>query len=147
MIDDLKQDEIIRVLSDQIIKEEVVASEGRKELEQMIELINNTKYGNLGCFNAFIAGFISQEVIKGITNKYMPTNQFVYFDCLEIIKDVESVKNVKVKKDRLDGLRLCLGEELVKTIQDTRLFMVGSGAIGCELLKNYAMMSLGTGNQ
>jgi len=23
--------------------------------------------------------------------------------------------------------------------------MVGSGAIGCELLKNYAMMSLGTG--
>lgn len=24
--------------------------------------------------------------------------------------------------------------------------MVGSGAIGCELLKNYAMLSLGTGN-
>ncbi len=52
---------------------------------------------------------------------------------------------MKKKKDRLDGLRLCLGEELVSKIQDTRLFMVGSGAIGCELLKNYAMLSLASG--
>ena len=27
----------------------------------------------------------------------------------------------------------------------TRLFMVGAGAIGCELLKNYAMLGVGTG--
>lgn len=27
----------------------------------------------------------------------------------------------------------------------TNLFMIGCGAIGCELLKNYAMISLGSG--
>lgn len=27
------------------------------------------------------------------------------------------------------------------------MFMIGSGAIGCELLKNYAMLELGTGKE
>ena len=29
----------------------------------------------------------------------------------------------------------------------TNLFMVGAGAIGCELLKNYAMLGVGTGKK
>ena len=37
-----------------------------------------------------------------------------------------------------------IGDELLKEIKRCRLFMIGSGAIGCELLKNYAMVSLGT---
>lgn len=75
----------------------------------------------------------------------MPTNQFLYFDCLEVVKSAEQLKGYQAKNDRLDGLRMCLGEELVLKIGATKLFMVGSGAIGCELLKNYAMLSLGTG--
>jgi molybdopterin/thiamine biosynthesis adenylyltransferase len=39
-----------------------------------------------------------------------------------------------------------LGSDLVETIRDCRLFMIGAGAIGCELLKNYAMIGLGTGS-
>lgn len=31
-----------------------------------------------------------------------------------------------------------------KKLEQCRLFMVGSGAIGCELLKNYAMLGVGT---
>jgi molybdopterin/thiamine biosynthesis adenylyltransferase len=34
----------------------------------------------------------------------------------------------------------------VDSIRDCRLFMIGAGAIGCELLKNYAMIGLGTGS-
>lgn len=48
---------------------------------------------------------------------------------------------------RLDGLRICLGEELVQKLAYTKLFMVGAGAIGCELLKNYAMLGVGTGKE
>ena len=36
---------------------------------------------------------------------------------------------------------------MVKEIQNTRLFIVGSGAIGCELLKNFAMLGVGTGDK
>jgi len=41
---------------------------------------------------------------------------------------------------------MCLGEDLVNEIQDCKVFMIGAGAIGCELLKNYAMLGLGTGD-
>lgn len=34
---------------------------------------------------------------------------------------------------------------MVDRLAYTRLFMVGAGAIGCELLKNYAMLGVGTG--
>jgi len=46
---------------------------------------------------------------------------------------------------RSDGLRICLGADLVDKLAYTNLFMVGAGAIGCELLKNYAMLGVGTG--
>lgn len=33
----------------------------------------------------------------------------------------------------------------MQKLENTKLFMVGAGAIGCELLKNYAMLGVGTG--
>lgn len=48
---------------------------------------------------------------------------------------------------RSDGLKICLAADLLEKIEHTRLFMVGAGAIGCELLKNYAMMGVGTGKE
>jgi molybdopterin/thiamine biosynthesis adenylyltransferase len=47
--------------------------------------------------------------------------------------------------NRYFGLEEILGKDLVEDIRDCRLFMIGAGAIGCELLKNYAMIGLGTG--
>lgn len=59
----------------------------------------------------------------------------------------EQVKALKVGSDksRADGLRICVGQEIVDKLAYTKLFMVGAGAIGCELLKNYAMLGVGTG--
>lgn len=51
------------------------------------------------------------------------------------------------KGHRSDGLRLCIGEDMVDQLAYTNLFMVGAGAIGCELLKNYAMLGVGTGKE
>ena len=36
---------------------------------------------------------------------------------------------------------------MTEKLQHTELFMIGCGALGCELLKNYAMISLGTGKK
>ncbi len=35
----------------------------------------------------------------------------------------------------------------MQSIEDVRMFMVGCGAIGCELLKNFAMINLGTSEE
>lgn len=58
---------------------------------------------------------------------------------------VPTIAKTKEIGHRTDGLRICIGEELVNQLAYTNLFMVGAGAIGCELLKNYAMLGVGTG--
>ena len=42
------------------------------------------------------------------------------------------------------GLELLLGTELFNILSKMKIFMVGAGAIGCELLKNFAMLGIGT---
>lgn len=37
------------------------------------------------------------------------------------------------------------GREFQEKIENTKEFLVGAGAIGCEMLKNWAMMGLGAG--
>lgn len=102
---------------------------------------------------AYFGGFAAQEAIKGITNKFTPVNQVMFHDVSEILpklnikKVEESIKDFgfKNEKSRMVGLTAVLGDKLVKTIADMKLLMVGAGAIGCELLKNFAMLNIGTG--
>uniref|UniRef100_A0A8W8HLJ0 Ubiquitin-activating enzyme SCCH domain-containing protein n=1 Tax=Magallana gigas TaxID=29159 RepID=A0A8W8HLJ0_MAGGI len=44
--------------------------------------------------------------------------------------------------DRYDAQRICLGQRKCEELAKLRLFMVGRGAIGCEMLKNYALLGI-----
>ena len=46
------------------------------------------------------------------------------------------------RNDRYDALRICLGEDTLTALHRLNLFMVGCGAIGCEMLKNYALIGI-----
>lgn len=114
---------------------------------------------------AFFGGFVAQETIKAITGKFGPTNQFFYYDASEVLPEFDPTKHVENEEHkhyfdevyvptiaktaeighRSDGLRICIGADVVDSLAYTNLFMVGAGAIGCELLKNYAMLGVGTG--
>ena len=50
--------------------------------------------------------------------------------------------NVFPREDRYDSLRICVGEEMVQKLANLKLFMVGCGAIGCEMMKNYALLGI-----
>ena len=105
---------------------------------------------------AYFGGFAAQEVIKAITNKYSPINQIMYQDCVELIPDIndkskesimETLKEINFieKKNRLDGIQVILGQKLLNKIINMKCLIVGAGAIGCELIKNFAMLNVGTG--
>lgn len=70
-----------------------------------------------------IGGIVSQEIIKACSGKFHPIVQWLYFDAYECLQ--EDYENHTID------------------LADIKCFIVGSGAIGCELLKNFAMSGVG----
>ena len=123
---------------------------------KILYYISFTHMVQFPCLCAYFGGFASQEAIKSITNKYTPIKQIMFQDILEFIPEINinneksietSIKNFnyKERKTRTDTLQIILGEETVEKILNMKILIVGAGAIGCELLKNFSMLSLGTG--
>ena len=129
---------------------EILSSEENKKLIAIVSFTCMTQFPTL-C--AYFGGFAAQEIIKSITNKYYPVNQMMFQDVSEIFPNIdckeieESIKkfNYKNNKNRLDGLKILLGNEDLNKILNTKIMIVGAGAIGCELIKNFSMLNVGTG--
>jgi molybdopterin/thiamine biosynthesis adenylyltransferase len=51
----------------------------------------------------------------------------------------------QIKSKRYESLCITLGEPLVEKLHHLNLFMVGVGALGCELMKNFAMLGISSG--
>ena len=96
--------------------------------------------------SAFFGGLAAQEAIKSITKKFTPICQYMTFDCLELINNLNNNLDIKIN-NKNDILKLILGEKAYNKLIETNLLLVGAGAIGCELLKNYAMLGLSTGEK
>ena len=98
---------------------------------------------------AFLGGFAAQEAIKSITQKYMPINQYMTYDCLELIEDqgntLEENNNYEIK-NKNDIIKILFGDKYYQKLKNLNLLQVGAGAIGCELLKNFAVLGIGDGD-
>uniref|UniRef100_A0A8C3LWI3 E1 ubiquitin-activating enzyme n=1 Tax=Chrysolophus pictus TaxID=9089 RepID=A0A8C3LWI3_CHRPC len=68
-------------------------------------------------------------------------------DAEEMLKIAMSISETLENKvsNRYDALRACIGESLCQKLHDLNVFLVGCGAIGCEMLKNFALLGVGTG--
>lgn len=95
---------------------------------------------------AVIGGFVAQEVLKACSAKFHPMVQSMYFDSLESLPtELPTEADCQPLGSRYDGQIAVFGKIFQQKIADTRQFLVGSGAIGCEMLKNWSMMGLATG--
>ncbi|TPX71107.1 hypothetical protein SpCBS45565_g01260 [Spizellomyces sp. 'palustris'] len=114
------------------------------------DLIKELAYqarGDLAPMTAVIGGLVAQEVLKACSGKFHPIHQFMYFDSLESMPQSVTLSEevCKPRGTRYDGQIAVFGIEFQNTIANAREFVVGAGAIGCEMLKNWSMMGLGTG--
>ncbi|KAK3583563.1 hypothetical protein CHS0354_026151 [Potamilus streckersoni] len=113
------------------------------------DVIESISFTCKGCFAPLCAaqgGIIAQEAIKALTGKFTPMKQWLYLDALDLLNDTDRQQPelFKARGDRYDQLRICIGENCMRKFAAVKLFMVGCGAIGCEMLKNYALMGIGT---
>jgi ubiquitin-activating enzyme E1 len=104
--------------------------------------------GDLSPLNAVIGGFVAQEVLKACSSKFHPMVQYMYFDSLESMPaTLPTEEDCKPTGSRYDGQIAVFGKSFHTKVANHRQFLVGAGAIGCEMLKNWSMMGLATGPQ
>uniref|UniRef100_A0A8C6MRW1 Ubiquitin-like modifier-activating enzyme 1 n=1 Tax=Mus spicilegus TaxID=10103 RepID=A0A8C6MRW1_MUSSI len=116
--------------------------------EDLIRKLAYVAAGDLAPINAFIGGLAAQEVMKACSGKFMPIMQWLYFDALECLpEDKEALTEEKClpRQNRYDGQVAVFGSDFQEKLSKQKYFLVGAGAIGCELLKNFAMIGLGCG--
>ncbi len=101
--------------------------------KQFDRITMDSRFYPLGCI---IGGMLAHEVIK-LTGKYIPINQDILFN-YEELKPSTFVKNTK--NGATYDLIACVDKDFVNLIKNKSLFIVGAGALGCELSKNLAIM-------
>uniref|UniRef100_A0A8C9ZSX2 E1 ubiquitin-activating enzyme n=1 Tax=Sander lucioperca TaxID=283035 RepID=A0A8C9ZSX2_SANLU len=118
------------------------------QLEQLDEAavrsLSYTAQGDLAPINAFIGGLAAQEVIKACSRKFTPLQQWLYFDALECLPEDE---DHLAECTRYDGQIAVFGSAFQEKLEMQKYFLVGAGAIGCELLKNFALIGLSAGEE
>jgi len=127
-----------------------LAKENGEEVELDSKLITELSYqarGDISPMAAFFGGMAAQEVLKSVSGKFNPVVQWLYLDSLESLPTsvARSEELCQPTGSRYDGQIAVFGKEFQEKISNVTNFLVGSGAIGCEMLKNYAMIGLGTG--
>ncbi|KAK2982725.1 hypothetical protein RJ640_025141, partial [Escallonia rubra] len=97
---------------------------------------------------AMFGGIVGQEVMKACSGKFHPLFQFFYFDSVESLpSEPVDPSNYRPLNSRYDAQISVFGSELQKKLEDAHVFVVGSGALGCEFLKNLALMGVSCNNQ
>ena len=92
---------------------------------------------------SFLGGIISQETLK-ITGKYNPIYQWIKFDFFETVADLSDNCDRSLSNTRYDDQIAIFGNDVQNKLSNLNIFMIGAGALGCEYLKNFALMGIST---
>ena len=125
---------------------------GDKELID-VKKFSYTSRGNILPICSIVGATVSHEIFKVLAHKYIPIFQWNFMDAIDLITneeidkfdklDIESInKQSSESASKYYDLINVFGNEFVNKLQSTVPFVIGSGAIGCELLKNLGMMGI-----
>ena len=113
----------------------------------VVTLLAKTSRGYVNPMCAMFGGVIGQEVVKACTGKFHPLNQWFYFDSVESLPAPETLTEEELAPEggRYDSQIACFGKKMQRMIESRKVFLVGAGALGCEFIKNFALMGLSCG--
>ena len=120
-----------------------------------LRLFSCTLVGQLSPMNAVIGGTAAQEIMKACSGKFTPITQYFYFDCRECLLEKPLLEGLNpadfvVRSEdpaqfkRYKSQIAVFGRDFQTKLGQSKYFIVGAGALGCEYLKNFAMMGMST---
>ena len=128
--------------------------------ENLIRKLIYTLDGNLPMLDSIISGFTAHEALKACSETFTPFNQFFYKDECQLFPISDGMlpftgdrqnyiphnlyhrTNIYGYHSRYDGMTIVLGKDNVEKIRQSTVFVVGAGAIGCELVINLSLMGI-----
>jgi len=120
-----------------------LSSECLSKHEDVIKRLALCSRGVVGPMCALIGGVVGQEVLTACSGKFMPIKQWFYFDAVEALSDEPlPLHEVQPLGSRYDGQIAVFGRSMQQQLAELNMFLVGAGAIGCEMIKNWAMMGV-----
>ena len=114
-----------------------------EEERKTLEIFANNASGQLTAVNSVIGGFAAQEVLKACSGKFTPIKQFLYFDSIDSLSLKDYDESEYEDTSRYSSQVSVFGKAFQQKLVETSTFIVGAGAIGCELLKNFVMTGVG----
>ena len=112
-----------------------------EHLDRVATRFFRSRKGKCPAAVSVIGALASLEAIKGITGVHTPLQQMMFFESLDsLLGDEEGIGEYCGD----DNMCRVYGQQLAEALKRQRIFVVGAGAIGCELLKNFALMEVAT---
>uniref|UniRef100_A0A7R9V7B7 E1 ubiquitin-activating enzyme n=1 Tax=Chlamydomonas euryale TaxID=1486919 RepID=A0A7R9V7B7_9CHLO len=113
--------------------------------EAVLAKLAHCASGEINPMAAMFGGVVGQEVMKAVSGKFHPIHQLFYFDSVESLPTGEfSADEFVGDGGRYDAQVAVLGRSMQTKLAALNVFLVGAGALGCEFLKNFAMMGIAT---
>jgi len=112
--------------------------------EKTIKNLSFWSRAQISPISSFLGGIIAQEIVK-FTGKYMPIKQWFWCNFMEIVENLNNSKIDRILEgSRYDDQISIFGNEIQKKLENANIFMIGAGALGCELLKLFSLMGIST---
>ena len=159
IINDLKNDETIKIILNEakfkfnkmIEHENLVGIDYEGYEDNEIQKFDKNIVYNIIKFSQYniipicslLGGYISQEIIK-VTGKYVPIDQWMFFDLYDPNFKYGLNYDIQKLKNRYYDQISIYGEKIQEKLRNLKIFVSGAGAVGCEILKNVALMGVST---
>ncbi|CAK4482313.1 unnamed protein product [Aphanomyces euteiches] len=140
---DSQDAEVVLRLAKELAEERIVDVD-----EKIVSALAFGARGVIAPITAFLGGIVGQEALKACSGKFTPIHQWFYFDAVECLPTTPlPVSEYQPINSRNDSQIAVFGRTFQTKLNELRLFLVGAGAIGCEMLKNWALMGIATSEE
>lgn len=96
---------------------------------------------------SFYGAIISQQILNFIMKAGTPIQQWYFVDFFDVIYDSSRITSFENNiNDRYSNIRNLMGSDFIEQIHNLKSFIVGVGAIGCEVLKCFSQFGVGKDN-